>query len=114
MWKMFDELAMELHETAVEKGFWKVIDDVSAEQVDIFVTKQLMMIVSEVVEAMEAIRKGKGEDEIAAEFADIIIRTLDLYAGLVEQEYTTISLDHAFEKKTGFNKTRPEKHGVRF
>ena len=111
---MFDELAMELHETAVKKGFWKVIDDATAEQTDIFVTKQLMMIVSEVTEVMEAIRKEKGEDEIAAEFADIIIRTLDLYAGLVEQGYTTVSLDYALDKKTGFNKTRPEKHGVRF
>jgi NTP pyrophosphatase (non-canonical NTP hydrolase) len=111
---MFDELAMQLHETAVKKGFWKVIEEATEEQVDIFVTKQLMMIVSEVTEVMEAIRKDKGEDEIAAEFADILIRTLDLYAGLVEQGYTTVSLDHAFENKTGFNNTRPEKHGVRF
>ena len=117
LWKryiMFDELAMELHETAVKKGFWKVIDDASAEQVDIFITKQLMMIVSEVTEVMEAIRKDKGEEEIAAEFADILIRTLDLYAGVVEQGYTKVSLDYALEQKTGFNKTRPEKHGVRF
>lgn len=114
MWKMFDELAIRLHETAVKKGFWDVIDDATAEQIDIFVTKQLMMIVSEVTEVMEAIRKDKGEEEIAAEFADIIIRTLDLYAGLVEQGYTTVSLDHALDKKTGFNETRPEKHGVRF
>lgn len=111
---MFDKLSMQLHETAVKKGFWKVIDDATTEQVDIFVTKQLMMIVSEVTEVMEAIRKDKGEDEIAAEFADIIIRTLDLYAGLVEQGYTTVSLDYALDKKTGFNETRPEKHGVRF
>ena len=111
---MFDELAMELHETAVKKGFWKVIEDATAEQVDIFMTKQLMMIVSEVTEVMEAIRKDKGEDEIAAEFADIIIRTLDLYAGLVDNGYLTKSLDYALEEKTGFNKTRPEKHGVRF
>jgi NTP pyrophosphatase (non-canonical NTP hydrolase) len=111
---MFDELAMKLHETAVKKGFWKVIDDATVEQTDIFVTKQLMMIVSEVTEVMEAIRKDKGEDEIAAEFADILIRTLDLYAGLVDLGYLTKSLDYALEEKTGFNETRPEKHGVRF
>jgi NTP pyrophosphatase (non-canonical NTP hydrolase) len=73
-----------------------------------------MMIVSEVVEAMEAIRKDKGEEEITAEFSDILIRTLDLYAGLVEAGYTRLSLDHVLKQKSEFNKTRPEKHGVRF
>ena len=105
---MFDELAEQIHSTAVEKGFW------DQEVNDIFITKQLMMIVSEAVEVMEAVRKDKGEEEIALEFADIIIRTLDLYAGMVEEGYTTMSLDWAMEQKTKFNKTRPEKHGVRF
>ena len=105
---MFDDLAEKLHAVAVEKGFWD--QDVD----DIFVTKQLMMIVSEAVEVMEAVRKDKGEEEIAKEFADIIIRTLDLYAGMVESGYTSISLDKAFEEKAQFNLTRPEKHGVRF
>ena len=105
---MFDDLAEQLHMVAVEKGFWD--QDVD----DIFVAKQLMMITSEVVEVLEAVRKDKGEEEIAKEFADIIIRTLDLYAGMVEAGYTKISLDHAFEEKTKFNLTRPEKHGVRF
>mgnify|MGYP003336893675 CR=1 FL=1 len=105
---MFDELAEQLHTTAVEKGFWPEEID------DIFVAKQCMMIVSEVTELMEAIRKDKGEEEIAMETADIFIRTLDLYAGLVEAGYTKISLDYAMDTKTQFNKTRPEKHGVRF
>ena len=108
MCSMFDELCEELHKTAVEKGFWP--EDVD----DIFITKQLMMIVSEAVEVMEAIRKDKGEEDIADEMADILIRTFDLYAGLVEHGYTRISLDHAFENKTNINKSRPERHGVRF
>ena len=105
---MFDDLAIKLHETAVEKGFWPVDID------DIFIAKQCMMIVSEVTEVMEAVRKDKGEEEIAKEVADILIRTLDLYAGMVEAGYTKMSLDYAFDEKTQFNKTRPEKHGVRF
>jgi NTP pyrophosphatase (non-canonical NTP hydrolase) len=104
----FDDICEQLHKTAVEKGFWP--NDVD----DIFITKQLMMIVSEAVEVMEAIRKDKGEHEIADEMADILIRTFDLYAGLVEHGYTRVSLDHAFENKTKINKSRPEKHGVRF
>lgn len=105
---MLDSMAVELHKNAVEKGFWPEEVD------DIFIAKQLMMIVSEVTEAMEAIRKDKGEEEITKEFADILIRTLDLYAGLVEAGYTRLSLDHTLKEKSDFNKTRPEKHGVRF
>jgi NTP pyrophosphatase (non-canonical NTP hydrolase) len=105
---MFDELAEELHETAVAKGFWPEEVD------DIFITKQLMMIVSEAVEVMEAIRKDKGEEQISDEMADILIRTLDLYAGLVEHGYTRESLDYALSKKANINKDRPERHGVKF
>jgi NTP pyrophosphatase (non-canonical NTP hydrolase) len=105
---MLDELSMKLHKTAIEKGFWPEEVD------DIFIAKQCMMIVSEVTEVVEAVRKDKGEEEISKEMADIIIRTLDLYAGMVEAGYTKISLDYAMEEKTQFNKTRPEKHGVRF
>lgn len=110
----FDEIATTLHETAVKKGFWRPTNDASQEAKDIFVTKQLMMIVSEAVEVMEAIRKDKGEAEIADEMADILIRTFDLYAGLVEHGYTSVSLDDAFDKKTNINKDRPVLHGVKF
>ena len=107
---VFDNLAINLHEGAVEKGFWPKTEDVD----DIFIAKLCMMIVSEVTEVMEAIRKDKGEEEITKEFADILIRTLDLYAGAVEAGYTRLSLDQALREKVDFNKTRPEKHGVRF
>lgn len=103
-----DEMADYLHQVATEKGFWPEEVD------DIFITKQLMMVVSEAVEVMEAIRKDKGKKEIADEMADIIIRTLDLYAGLVDNGYTDISIDKALEDKVSFNKNRPERHGVRF
>jgi len=103
-----DNLAKDLHEVAVAKGFWPEEVD------DIFVTKQLMMIVSEAVEVMEAIRKDKGSAEVVDEMADILIRTLDLYEGLVENGYTDISLDDALYNKVEFNKERPERHGVRF
>ena len=105
---MFDDLAEELHTIAKSKGFWPEEID------DIFIAKQCMMIVSEVTELMEAIRKDKGEEEITMETADILIRTFDLYAGLVANGYTTISLDYALQEKVNINKDRPEKHGVRF
>ena len=105
---MFDKLAEELHATAQAKRFWPEKAD------DIFIAKQCMMIVSEVTEVMEAVRKNKGEEEITKEIADILIRTFDLYAGMKKNGYTSLSLDESFEEKTQFNKTRPEKHGVRF
>jgi NTP pyrophosphatase (non-canonical NTP hydrolase) len=105
---ILDNLAINLHEVAKEKGFWPEEID------DIFVAKQCMMIVSEVTEVMEAVRKDKGEEEITKEFADVIIRTLDLYAGMVDAGYTKLSLDQMLREKVEFNKTRPEKHGVRF
>lgn len=105
---MLDDLAMELHKSAVDKGFWPEEVD------DIFIAKQCMMIVSEVTELMEAIRKDKGEKEITFEAVDILIRTLDLYDGLVMNGYTKLSLDQALKEKIQINKDRPQKHGVRF
>ena len=105
---MFDELAEQIHKNAVEKGFWdKTVDP-------IFVAKQMMMIVSEVSEAMEALRKDMDPDHISDEFADIIIRTLDLYAGIAEAGYVKKSLDYAIKEKMERNTHRPKKHGVRF
>ena len=105
---MFDELARTIHSNAVEKGFWDRPAD------EIFVTKQMMMIVSEVVEAMEALRKDMDPNQLSDEFADIIIRTLDLYAGMVEAGYMTKSLNMAIKEKMAKNVDRPKKHGVRF
>ena len=105
---MFDELAEEIHKNAVDKGFWdRTVDP-------IFVAKQMMMIVSEVSEALEALRKDMDPDQISDEFADIIIRTLDLYAGIAEAGYVKKSLDYAIKEKMERNTHRPKKHGVRF
>ena len=108
IYNSLDIMAKDIHSTAVEKGFWP--DKVD----DIFITKQLMMIVSETVEVMEAIRKDKGKQEVADEMADIIIRTLDLYQGLVDNGYVDQGLQVALNNKTSFNKSRPERHGVKF
>jgi NTP pyrophosphatase (non-canonical NTP hydrolase) len=105
---MFDDLAEEIHKNAVDKGFWDRTAD------PIFLAKQMMMIVSEVSEAMEAVRKEMDPEQISDEFADIIIRTLDLYAGMAEAGYVTKSLDYAIKEKMERNTHRPKKHGVRF
>ena len=103
---MFDQLAEKIHANAVEKGFWDRPAD------EIFVTKQMMMIVSEVVEAMEALRKEMDPDQLSDEFADIIIRTLDLWAGLVRDGYTNKSIEESLVEKVKYNTERERMHGV--
>lgn len=104
----FDGHARAVHQNAVAKGFWPDKTD------DIFIAKQCMMIVSEVTELMEAIRKEQGKEAVAHETADILIRTLDLWQGMLDAGYAEGSLQAAFNNKTEHNKQRPERHGVRF
>lgn len=105
---MLNDMAKEIHATAVSKGFWD-------EKInDIFIAKQCMMIVSEVTEVMEAVRKNKGSEEISEEIADILIRTLDLQQGMLEHGYIHESLDRVMASKMKKNKGRPMMHGVKF
>jgi NTP pyrophosphatase (non-canonical NTP hydrolase) len=75
------------------------------------------MVHSEVSEVLEAIRKEQGGDKIVEEFADILIRVLDLYWGMkmdgaIETEEGSPSLHDVFEKKISINLDRPRMHGV--
>jgi NTP pyrophosphatase (non-canonical NTP hydrolase) len=103
-----DALSAVLHETAVEKGFWPYEIDTN------IVCTKLALVHSEVTEVLEAIRKNKPTTEIVEEIADILIRTLDLYAALRNHEWVTESLDEVFEEKVNTNKGRPRLHGNRF
>ena len=111
MYESLDKLANDLHITAVEKGFWDNYDKSPNE----FICTKLALIHSEVTEVLEAIRKEKGEREVMLEFADILIRTLDLYAGMNERWFTRPhSIDLAIEIKSTGNKDRPALHGNNF
>jgi len=101
-----DDLANSLHSTAKEKGFWDDNNGI------IFYLKQLMMVTTEVAEVAEALRKSEGDRAVVRELADIIIRTLDLYAGLVEDGYTSESLQENLLDKAKYNSERPNMHGV--
>lgn len=104
-----DDLAFDLHENAVQKGFW---EPNTPENRTVFYLKQLAMIHSEVSEVLEAIRKEKGHDKVVEELADILIRVLDLYGGMVEDEYTFLSLESVLLEKAKINTERPKMHGV--
>ncbi len=85
----------EIHALAREKGWW---DEERP------IPELLCLIHSEVSEALEAYRE-RDSHGVAEELADVVIRCLDMAAGL------NIDLEAEIEWKHEFNKTRPRKHG---
>jgi NTP pyrophosphatase (non-canonical NTP hydrolase) len=71
------------------------------------ISTRLMLIVGEVAEAQEALRKDDQEN-FAEELADVVIRLFDLCGGL------GIDLETEIKKKMDKNKLRPYKHGKQF
>lgn len=105
------------HENAVEKGFWEDwyechngtigTPEFRIQMINNAICTRLMLIVSEVSEALEAVRKGDNEN-FKEELADVIIRVCDLAGEL------SIDLDDEIMKKINKNKDRPYKHGKKF
>jgi NTP pyrophosphatase (non-canonical NTP hydrolase) len=120
------ELSVEIHKTALEKGFWKNGQNIG---------EQLMLVVSELSEALEADRKQKWvlqkdkievvngwtndkdflkhfekaiKDKFEDELADATIRIFDL------AEQFGIDLTAHIEAKMRYNKTRPFMHGKKY
>jgi NTP pyrophosphatase (non-canonical NTP hydrolase) len=118
-----NDLAAEIFENAKRHGFHKKNENIS---------EKLMLIVSELGEACEALRKGKrfseseyimaqvsgvpqGEifeqdvkDTFEDELADVLIRTFDLMASM------GIDVDFHVLNKMRYNESRPYKHGKKF
>ena len=103
-----DALSAVLHETAREKGFWD--GDYNHDKVG----NKLALVHSEVTEVLEAIRKSQGSEKVVEEIADVIIRLLDVYAAMRNEEAVLHSLDETLHKKMEKNKTRPPLHGNLF
>ena len=103
-----DALAAVLHETAVEKGFW------DGEYTHDKVGNKLALVHSEVTEVLEAIRKSHGSEKVVEEMADVIIRLLDVYAAMRNEEAIIHSLDEILQKKMDINKERQRLHGNLF
>ena len=103
-----DALAAILHETAREKGFWD--GTYSHDKVG----NKLALVHSEVTEVLEAIRKNHGSEKVVEEMADVIIRLLDIYAAMRNEEAVMHSLDEILQKKMNINKERQRLHGNLF
>ena len=93
--RSLNELAQVCHSIAVEKGFWEEKRNIG---------EALMLIVTELAEAMEAYRV-QDDANFREEIADAFIRLLDLCGGL------KIDIEEEILKKSLKNKNRPYKHG---
>lgn len=111
------EMASRAHDNAVKHGFWDDVEEMlllnpgdsgTREQyINRVVGCCLMLITSELGEAIEAWRHGEKE-EFAEELADAVIRIGDL-AGFMQ-----IDLEQAMVGKMNRNEKRPYKHGKEF
>ena len=93
--RSLNDLAKLCHSIAVEKGFWDKERNIG---------EALMLIVTELAEAMEA-HRIQDEQNFKEELADSFIRLLDLCGGL------EIDIEEEIYKKSIRNKNRPYKHG---
>lgn len=103
-----DILAEEIHPTNVRNGFWG-----EPELMDKYQAK-LMLVVTEVAEVTEALRKSQGPEKVTEEFADIFIRALDLHKVLVDAGEASPGLQDVLIEKMRANENRPPKHGNRW
>jgi NTP pyrophosphatase (non-canonical NTP hydrolase) len=122
-----NELAGDIHGTSLKHGWWPGIDEwlkLSPEaKADVYLSK-LMLVVTEVAEMVEELRKhsnprhqymGKSikfqgghinkPEGASIEAADVFIRLLDFCA------FTGIDIEAAIAEKMGFNDFREHRHG---
>lgn len=101
---LFDVISGYVNETATRNGFW--------EGEGCTVGEKLMLMVSEIAEALEAQRDGSPLSEkippfsgMEEELADLVIRAMDF------AYHHNMRLAEAILAKIDYNDTRPYKHG---
>ncbi len=99
-----NELSKEAYMQAYKNGFYdsSLPDDVN------MILRKLLLIIGEVNEAVEVLRKDQGSDRLHEELADVMIRLLDVMG------YVQMDVDSVISKKMEYNKTRPYRHNCTF
>jgi len=108
------ELCKKAHQIAINKGFWLVTPSGNIAQRN--TSELLMLIVTELGEACEALRKNNKQDykdvwrkdTFEDEIADVFIRLGDMCKAM------DIDIEWQIKRKMDYNKTRPRKHGKLF
>ena len=98
-----NDLATKIHHWSVLKGFDSPTSILGSPNDQLTLAK-LMLVVSEVGEAAEAVRKAD-ESNFEEEIADTIIRLLQLCGAM------GINPDCIVRRKMEFNASRPPRHG---
>ena len=115
------ELQERAHKNAANKGFWDMergilgkmhhYGDFTTKEIiavyDAFCCQRLMLMVSELGEAIEALRKDNF-DGYKEELADTVIRILDECGG------SKINLEAEILRKMAVNEKRSHRHGKEF
>lgn len=124
------ELSKKIHADNAKQGFYDDAKDMPPNLNDYLIFKQLMLIVTEIGEAAEALRKDgidynlklpiedciekyfifetNYKDKFQDELGDAIIRILDLCG------YLDIDIDEWVNAKLEYNRTRAYKHGKKY
>lgn len=103
-----DNFQKAVHNNSVNHDFWE--DGID----DYIICTKLALIHSEVTEILEAIRKEQGIDQIESEFADVLIRLLDLYQAMQDAGMVKRPLSEVASMKHEVNTGRAPKHDRRF
>ena len=106
MKEQINKMVEEIHNNNVKAGWWT--DLKTGQKAERNVGELLMLVVSEVAEAMEGARKNLPDDKlphrpmIEVELADAVIRIMDMCGGL------GLDLGGAMEEKIAFNQSRKD------
>ena len=109
-----DILASDIHTINLEHGFWiKFVRN----DPDTWFAEKAMLVVSELTEALDALRTVETDDlrleDMQEELADTVIRCLDM-AYVLHTVCGASSIGRKIISKVETNRNRPKFHGKRF